>query len=183
MQLGHTIKSFTKPVLFCTALSLANLSAMAQAPEQGQPSNQTPTSAGQGTAGAAVVPDAQIESNVLKALAGAPELADQKITTTTVYGVVTLSGVVKDEPTRVKAETLVSRAPGVKKVVDELTLTTDTPANTAGTNPNLQSDGTLAPGTPGSAQVGTAPQQTNPVPQPTSPTAPPLYRRPAPNAT
>ena len=31
----------------------------------------------------ATVPDAQIEANVLKALAGAPELADQSITSTT----------------------------------------------------------------------------------------------------
>jgi len=126
------------------------------------------------------MPDAQVESNVLKALASAPELADQRITTTTVYGVVTLSGVVKDEATRVKAETVASRAPGVKKVIDELTLTSDAPGNAAGTNPNLQSDGTMAPGTPGAAQAGTAP---NPVPQQTSPTAPPLYRPPAPNAT
>ena len=46
------------------------------------------------------VPDAQVEANVLKALAGAPQLADQPITTTTVYGVVTFSGQVRDEPTR-----------------------------------------------------------------------------------
>jgi len=36
----------------------------------------------------AAMPDAQIEANVLKALAGAPELADQSITSTTVYGTV-----------------------------------------------------------------------------------------------
>ena len=40
----------------------------------------------------ATMPDAQIEANVLKALAGAPELADQLITSTTVYGTVTLNG-------------------------------------------------------------------------------------------
>ena len=102
-----------------------------------------------------VVSDAQVEANVLKALASAPQLANQQITTTTVYGEVTLSGSVVDEPTRVMAETLASRAPGVKKVVDELTLSanqaltqgTSVPPDDAamGTNPNLQSDGTMAP--------------------------------------
>src|SRR5262249_2510103 len=76
-----------------------------------------------------------------------------------------------------KAETLASRADGVKKVIDELTLTTDTRANTAGTNPNLQSDGTMAPGAP--AAPGTP--QAAPSPQASSPTPAPLYRRlPAP---
>ena len=68
------------------------------------------------------VPDAQVESNVLRALAGAPELANQNISTSTVYGTVTLSGSVTDEASRVKAETLASRADGVVKVVDELTV-------------------------------------------------------------
>jgi hypothetical protein len=105
----------------------------------------------------ATVPDAQIEANVLKALAGAPQLADQSISTTTVYGTVTISGTVRDEGSRDMAEHLVSNAPGVKKVVDELTIGTGTPAandmppqsqqdsTQQGTNPNLQSDGTIAP--------------------------------------
>ena len=37
-------------------------------------------------------PDAQVEANVLKALAAAPELSTQDIQSATVYGVVTLSG-------------------------------------------------------------------------------------------
>ena len=72
------------------------------------------------------LPDAQIESNVLKALASAPELSTQNIQSTTVYGTVTLSGNVHDEAMRTKAENLAARANGVKKVVDELTLG-DTP--------------------------------------------------------
>jgi hypothetical protein len=175
MQLGDTLRFFTKPVLFCVALSMAQVSAMAQAPDQGQPSEQGQATVQQSAPATAVMPDAQIESNVLKALAGAPELADEKITTTTVYGVVTLSGVVKDEPTRVKAETLASRAVGVKKVIDEMTLATDPPAKAAGANPTLQSDGTMAPAAPQSAS---APQATNPATQATSPTPAPLYRRP-----
>jgi hypothetical protein len=111
------------------------------------------------------VPDAQVESNVLKALASAPELATQNIQSSTVYGTVTLTGNVHDEALRVKAENLVARAQGVKKVVDELTLgDTAAPANDGGaeaqpnqqpdTNQNnnmvLQSDGTYAPAPDGS---------------------------------
>ena len=112
------------------------------------------------------MPDAQVESNVLQALAADPKLADQTISSTTVYGTVTLSGSVRDETTRSLAERTISRTAGVKKVVDELTLG-GTPEATsgvsvergsgeealggqtsdpnAGSNPNLQSDGTIAP--------------------------------------
>src|SRR5258705_13766711 len=97
---------------------------------------------------AAAMPDAQIEANVLKALAGAPELADQSITSTTVYGTVTLHGTVRDEPLRDLAEHLAANTAGVQKVVDELTIGTPAPANDdsqqTATNPNLQSDGTMA---------------------------------------
>src|SRR5215472_1647606 len=101
------------------------------------------------------LPDAQIEANVLRALASAPELSTQNIQSSTVYGTVTLSGNVHDEDMRTKAENLVARAVGVKKVVDELSLG-DTPAPTdqastsdqnASQPPNceLQSDGTCTP--------------------------------------
>jgi BON domain len=123
----------------------------------------------------AMMPDAQIEANVLKALAGAPELADQSITSTTVYGVVTLNGTVRDEPSRDLAEHLVANTAGVQKVVDQLTLgatgaTTaqaGSDAQQSGTNPNLQSDGTMAPQTQSpQAQSypspSTAPQPQNP---------------------
>ncbi len=72
----------------------------------------------------AVVPDAEIEANVLKALADVPQLADQSISTTTVYGEVTLSGTVKDEASRDMAEKVAADAPGVKKVVDQLAIGT-----------------------------------------------------------
>ncbi len=68
------------------------------------------------------LPDAQIESNVLKALAGVPELGDQAIGTTTVYGTVTITGSVRDEASRDKAEQVIAKTPGVKKVVDELAI-------------------------------------------------------------
>jgi BON domain len=102
------------------------------------------------------IPDAQVEANVLKALAGAPELADQSITSTTVYGTVTLNGTVRDEPSRDLAEHLVANTAGVQKVVDQLVIGAPAGANDsqAGTNPNLQSDGTIAP-----------PQGQNPPPQ------------------
>ena len=103
------------------------------------------------------MPDAQVEANILKALAGAPDLANQAITTTTVYGVVTLSGSVATEALRTEAENIAARTAGVQKVVDELTL--GAPGATApgagssvaeaqGTNPTLQSDGTIAPAQP-----------------------------------
>jgi hypothetical protein len=96
----------------------------------------------------AAMPDAQVEANVLKALAGAPELADQSITSTTVYGTVTLNGTVRDEPSRDLAEHLVANTAGVQKVVDRLVIGTPAPSGNDAqqtTNPNLQSDGTMAP--------------------------------------
>jgi hypothetical protein len=90
--------------------------------------------------------DAQVEANVLRALAGAPKLATQSIKTTTVYGTVTLSGSVSDENARTLAETLASKAVGVQKVVDELTLSEGpAEAQNQGTAAQLQSDGTMAP--------------------------------------
>ena len=76
------------------------------------------------------LPDAQIEASVLKSLASAPELADQAIGSSTVYGVVTLSGSVETEAMRDKAEQLVANTDGVKKVVDELIIGTPAPAQT-----------------------------------------------------
>lgn len=73
---------------------------------------------------AAIVPDAQVEANVLKALAATPQLADQSISTTTVYGQVTLTGTVRDEASRDMAETVTSNTPGVKKVIDQLAIGT-----------------------------------------------------------
>jgi hypothetical protein len=72
---------------------------------------------------------------------------------------------------RVKAETLASRADGVKKVIDELTLGTPTPPQNdnsaqAGTNPNLQSDGSMAPAPGGPDQAPPPPNQANNAPNP-----------------
>ncbi len=125
----------------------------------------------------AAVPDAQVEANVLKALAGAPELADQSITSTTVYGTVTLNGTVTDEPLRDLAEHLVANTAGVQKVVDQLTISAPAAANgdaQAGTNPNLQSDGTMAPASgqnppaqdPGAVQNGAPPPPQGQYPPP-----------------
>ena len=85
------------------------------------------------------LPDAQIESNVLKALASAPQLSTQNIQSSTVYGTVTLTGNVHDETMRSTAENLVARAQGVTKVVDELVLG-DTPPQPAGDQANQQPD-------------------------------------------
>jgi hypothetical protein len=113
------------------------------------------------------MPDAQVEANVLKALAAAPDLANQPVTTTTVYGVVTLSGSVQTEALRTEAETIASRTQGVQKVVDEMTLSPDTAgaqtppdysamaADPQGGSPALQSDGTMAPQPPQGAAPAT----------------------------
>lgn len=114
------------------------------------------------------VPDAQVEASVLKALAGAQDLANQPITTTTVYGVVTLSGSVQSEAERTEAENLTARTAGVQKVIDELTLSTDAnaqqapAADTQATNPTLQSDGTYANGQPQAPPPPDATQQSTP---------------------
>lgn len=133
-------------------------------------------SAGLAQTKAAAVPDAQIEASVLKALAGAPELADQAITSTTVYGVVTLNGTVRDEPSRDLAEHLVSTTAGVQKVVDQLVIGSVPAANNdsadAGTNPNLQSDGSIAPAQGGMAQPQTGSNQPNPPSAPQGATPP-----------
>lgn len=73
------------------------------------------------------VPDAQVESNVLKALASAPDLSAQNIQTSTVYGTVTITGNVASDAMRNEAENLISRTQGVKKVVDELTIGASAP--------------------------------------------------------
>ncbi len=115
------------------------------------------------------VPDAQVEADVLKALAANPKLSSQTITSTTVYGTVTISGSVRDEDSRKLAETIVSRTAGVQKVIDELTLNSETPSgsqqpdeataasNDNGSNPLLQSDGTLA--TPPAQQSAEQPSE------------------------
>ena len=134
------------------------------------------------------VPDAQVEASVLKGLAGASDLANQPITTTTVYGVVTLSGSVQTEAMRTEAETIVSRTSGVQKVIDEMTLGGDgaipQPADAQGAAPVLQSDGTMAP-PPGQAQSSPDSDNTQaPNQAPTQASGPgygpgaPEYRRP-----
>ncbi len=147
------------------------------------------------------LPDAQIEANVLKSLAGASELANENIVTNTVFGTVTLSGTVKDEPTRQMAENLASRAEGVKKVVDELTLSgVGGGQGVSGASQGdssqgvLQSDGTMAPA-PGQhapepdvyaqqhglTDAGPQTGQSNPpADMAENATAPPAYRQPFP---
>ena len=107
------------------------------------------------------LPDAQVEANVLKSLAGAPELATQSITTNTQAGVVTLSGSVTSEQARTRAENLAANANGVRKVIDELRIGAPMPTGQSASEGEmaaaqqpvqqgpqplvLQSDGTYAP--------------------------------------
>ncbi len=134
----------------------------------------------------ASVPDAQIESNVLKALAGNANLADQQISSAAVYGTVTLSGHVKDDATRSLAEDIVSRTAGVQKVVDELTIGDEATSAAAPAQPSpsgtqqaetvsqlpptvdqssqpvLQSDGTYAPAESQSGSAAGLPSSVGP---------------------
>src|SRR5882762_8440496 len=68
------------------------------------------------------VSDAQVQSNVIKALAGEPKLAREPITASTAFGTVTLSGAVTDPANRDLAEQIVARTEGVKRVVDQVTV-------------------------------------------------------------
>jgi hypothetical protein len=151
--------SFAVPVMLAGVLGWSAVSP-AQSPDQAAEQTQAPVAA----PAAKMMPDAQVEANVLKALAGAPDLANQQITTSTVYGVVTLSGSVESEALRVEAETLASTSRGVRKVVDEMTLggenanaaaqpsTGSAVADAQGANANPAQDGNMAP-----AQVAAQP--------------------------
>ena len=109
------------------------------------------------------LPDAQVEASVLKALASAPELATEQITTRTVNGTVTLSGAVSTEQARTRAEQLAANTNGVLKVVDELRLGTESSASlpapiVPGASPLvLLSDGTYGPAPTGDGQIVAAP--------------------------
>jgi BON domain len=171
MYLGNPFSRFSMAALLTAGLLLGDGSGIAQTKP-------------------ATMPDAQIEANVLKALAGAPELADQSITSTTVYGTVTLNGTVRDEPLRDLAEHLVANTAGVQKVVDQLTIGVPAPSGNdsqqSGTNPNLQSDGTMAPAqgqnpqAEGNPNPSGAPQNAAPPQQGQSPQGryPPPYGAP-----
>jgi hypothetical protein len=147
--------------------TLLGWGAVAPGQTSDQTQNQTPA---QATASAAkTMPDAQVEANVLKALAAAPDLANQPMTTTTVYGVVTLSGTVESEALRVEAETIVSKTRGVQKVVDEMTLSGENANaqpgdNMAPTQPAQQAQAPIEEGSPDSDNTGSANQVQNQAP-------------------
>jgi hypothetical protein len=152
---------FVAPAALAIVLGGA-ASAQDQAP---QAAPQTPPATA--APAAKTIPDAQVEASVLKALASAPDLENQPITTTTVYGAVTLSGSVETEALRVEAENLAARTVGVKKVIDEMTLGAPPAAasDAQGTSPQLQSDGTLAPQQQVPAPIAqTGPNSDNPAP-------------------
>jgi hypothetical protein len=184
--------SFAVPVVLAGVLGWSGV-ALAQSTEQNtaqipdQTQAQAPAPAtDQAPASRKTMPDAQVEANVLKALAGAPDLANQPMTTTTVYGVVTLSGSVESEALRIEAETLASTSRGVKKVVDEMTLggenanaqqsNSSAIADAQGANVNPTENGNMAPaqvaaqsapieeGSPDSDNTGSANQIQNQAP-------------------
>jgi len=116
---GQFKASWRFAVLVAATLGLTT-AAVAQNEPDPAAQNEATVSAQAPVSGSKTIPDAQVEANVLSALAAAPSLADQPISTTTTYGTVTLSGTVKDEASKKLAAQLASTSPGVQKVVDEL---------------------------------------------------------------
>jgi hypothetical protein len=153
--------------------------SMFGAAQDTQTSSTAPAQAGK-------VPDAQVEASVLKALAGASDLANQPITTTTVYGVVTLSGSVQTEAMRTEAENIVARTAGVQKVVDEMALTGEPGNAQSAQNQSAQNQNNAPPqddaaGQPWQGAPGPADAQNQPYGnQPGAPNYPgaPEYRQP-----
>jgi hypothetical protein len=79
-----------------------------------------PTASVSAYAQAIPINDAQVEANVLKALAQEPRLAEQKVGSSTTSGTVTLTGTVADPERRDLVEQIVARTAGVTKVIDQL---------------------------------------------------------------
>jgi hypothetical protein len=126
------------------------------------------------------VPDAQIEANVLKALASSPLVASQNIQSTTVYGVVTLSGNVTDDAARQKADDLTSRVAGVQKVVDEMTVGAAEQGEAAPGQPDAENQGEPGPPPNGAPPNGPPQEGASPYPRTGYPGAP-EYSQNAPN--
>jgi hypothetical protein len=118
---------------------------------------QQPSAAAPTVASNSSTTDAQIDANAVAALGVSNALTGVALNTTTVNGVVTLTGTVKSQSQKELAEMLVGRATGVKSVsvVNQLTIGTPQPSCDAN---NLLSDGTCGTGnaTPASATAPTS---------------------------
>ncbi len=141
MEVVKKQMAFAGPVALATLLVCISGSALAEGQLAGRDTSAQSGDTQSGKAAPAPPPssgilsDAAIEANVVRALAGSKALAGDNITTTSVFGKVTLSGVVSDEAARELAETLASEAPGVKGVIDNLTVGTPTPPAENSTSP------------------------------------------------
>lgn len=100
--------------------------------------------------------DAQVQANVLRAMAQEPMLANQQITTSTAFGTVTLSGTVPDEATRDLAEKVAAHSEGVKKVVSQLQVGTSASSAPASNN---EEDARVSSVTPPPVQDQQPPQE------------------------
>jgi len=88
--------------------------------------------------------DSQTDANVLTALGTSKSLANVAITTNTVDGVVTLTGVVRDANQKQLAGTLTAHAQGVTRVVNNLTIAAAPAAGTPATPPDANNLPTTA---------------------------------------
>ncbi len=111
-----------------SALAEGQVAGQDTSAQSGKPATAPPPASG-------ILSDAVVEANVVRALSNSKALAGNNITTTSVFGKVTLTGVVTDEAARELADTLASQAPGVKSVIDNLTIGTPTPPDTSGPDP------------------------------------------------
>lgn len=117
------LMSFSRATTALGAVALYAALAMGAMPAQAAAiGGQSDSQQAQPAPASTTMSDAQIESNVLRALAGSKNLANQQISSSTVFGTVTLTGSVNDAASQELAETIVSRVPGVKKVVDNMTV-------------------------------------------------------------
>lgn len=103
--------------------------------------------------------DAQVEANVLKAFAADNRLANQSINSSTVFGTVTLTGSVTDEPSRTAAEQVAAHVDGVKKVVSQLTVGAPATASADPADTNMMpADGSSLPAAQGQIIAAQHPQ-------------------------
>jgi hypothetical protein len=97
------------------------------------------------TASAAPVEDAQVTSSIQAKLYADPVVQTKQISVQTAGGVVTLAGVVASEAERSAAASAAATVPGVKTVVNNLTVTQAQPVQTAAAAPMAAPVATSAP--------------------------------------
>jgi hypothetical protein len=122
---------------------------------------------------AAVITDDQTDAAVISALTASKSLTDVAITTSTLSGVVTITGVVRNDSQKELAELLVAHVAGVKGVVNKLTITAaPPPVEPAQTGPEPTAPASSTPPAGDMASDG-SPAAEEPATLPLPPAGPP----------